>query len=97
MEMRGKTRKQKTFHDSGRCENKSLCFFFFFFSARFANVDDRIWVIYKHNRRLFFEVVSSCALAPHSIIHILLRLAPRRKLLKAPAKCSFVQPTLFFS
>lgn len=95
METRGKIRKQKTFHDSGRCKNEYV--FFFFFSARFANVDDRIWVIYKHNCRLFFEVVSSCALAPHSIIHILLRLAPRRKLLKAPAKCSFVQPTLFFS
>lgn len=54
------------------------------FFARFANVDDKIWATYTHGCRLFFEFVSSSPLA-HSIIHILLRLAPRRKLLKAIA------------
>lgn len=72
----------------GSYENESFCKNKNF--ARFAkNVDDRIWVIYSPDCCLFFEFVSSSLLGPH-VIHILLGLAPQRKLLNAP-----VQPTIF--
>lgn len=41
-------------------------------------------MIYTPDCCLFFEFVSSSLLAPHSIIHILLGLAPQRKFMNAP-------------
>lgn len=67
----------------GSCKNKSFVFFFFFRSLC-KNEEDRIWVIYTPDCCLFFEFVSSSLLAPHSIMHILLGLAPQRKFMNAP-------------